>query len=210
MFIQYVEVVVALWWGSPVVTKTPDQEGAVKVSCARQPALFAERPRGNALDQSHEAAIHYRNHHLHRPDIDTTGMDDIRKSLSKLKKDFKYRIGGKKRAAGITGANPAEETAGSSLSPKRPDSRVTASGRGEEGSRISMGVSQVHSRDHFPEPKPLQADEGSDNPQGREVDVECAGGSRVSREIKRASSPLLVASVPPKQEPDSTSTLTPQ
>ena len=42
-------------------------------------------------------SISYHNHYLRRlADIDTTDMDDIRNSLSKLKKDFKHRIGGKK------------------------------------------------------------------------------------------------------------------
>jgi hypothetical protein len=96
--------------------------------------------------------ICYRNHHLRRPDIETTDMDDMRKSLSKLKKDFKHRLGGKKRGPDEAGANAAGETASSSLSLTRPDSRVTASGRDEEGSRISTDVSQAHSRDRLLSP----------------------------------------------------------
>ena len=43
-------------------------------------------------------------------------MDDIRKSLSKLKKDFKHRFGGKKRAPGGAGTDTAGERVDSSAS----------------------------------------------------------------------------------------------
>ena len=151
-------------------------------------------------------------------------MDEMRKSLSKLKKGFKHRLGGKKREADRTGENAAGEIASSSLSPTRPDLRVTASVPGEERGKISTDTLQAHSRDQ-PQLKPVQADEGDGNPQGREADVDEkganqshlrlgpeAGGTvegRPSQEIKRASSPLFVASVPPKQEPDSPWTLSP-
>ena len=164
--------------------------------------------------------ICYHNHHLHRPDIDVADMDDMRKSLSKLKKDFKHRLGGKKRAAEGPWDIAAGETAGSSLSPTRPDSHVTTSGRGEEGSRISADVSRTHSRDQSPQPKPMQAVEGGGNPHGRETDVNekevsrsrlrlgpdigGAMGSSPSREIIRSPSPLSVTPMPPKQEPNST------
>ena len=147
-------------------------------------------------------------------------MDDIRKSFSQLKKGFKHRLRGKKRGADTTGANAAGETTSSSLSLTRPDSRATASGRDEEGGRINADVSQVHSRDRSPQPKPVQEDEGRNNPQGREADVDEKGvgqrhlrlapgvggaaGGRPSQEIERAPSPLSVAPIPPKKEPDST------
>ena len=153
-------------------------------------------------------------------------MDDIRKSFSKLKKDFEHRVGGKKRAADTAGANADGETPGSSLSLARPESRVSASGRGEEESRIGTDASQAHSRDRSPQTKAIQADEGRDGPHGREADVSEKGasrsllrlgpdvgdaaGSRPSREIKRGSSPLVVSSVSPKPEPDSTLTASPQ
>ena len=144
-------------------------------------------------------------------------MDDMRKSLSKLKKDFKHRVGRKKRAADTAGANAAGETASSLLPPTQPDSRVIASSRGEEGSEIRVDVSQAHSRDQSPQLNRMQADEGGDNPQWREADVDEreANQSRsrlgpASQEIKQASSPLFVDSVPPKLEHDSTWTLSPQ
>ena len=161
--------------------------------------------------------ICYRNHHLHRPDID---MDDMRKSLSKLKKDFKHRVGGKKRGPDRAGVDADWETASPPPSLTRPDSPVAASGRDEEGSGISTGVSQARPRDRSPQPNPMQADEGGGNPQGggagineKEAsrsylgpapDIRNAAGNRPSREITRAPSPLSVTPISPKQEPDST------
>ena len=153
-------------------------------------------------------------------------MDDIRKSISKLKRGFKHRVGGKKRAADRVGANPAGETAGSSLSLARPDFRVTASGCDEEGTRIGTDVSQVHFQDRSPQPNSTQADEGRDNPQEREADVDETGasqcrsrpgpdvgraaGSRPSQEIKRTPSPPSATQISPKQEPNSTWAFSPQ
>ena len=170
--------------------------------------------------------VPYRSHHLHRPDINNHDMDDVRKSLSKMKKDFKHRLGGKKHGADRAGDNAAGETGGSSLSVTRPDSRVAASGRGEEGSRTGTDVSQAHSTDRSPQPNPMQADGGGDNPRGREANVDEGGasqdrsrpgpnvggaaGSRPNREIKRDPSPLSLTSVTPGQGPDSTRTVSPQ
>ena len=170
--------------------------------------------------------ICYRNHHLRPPDINLLDMDDIRKSFSELKKDFKHRVGGKKRGADRAGANATGETAGSSLSITRPDSRVTACGLDEKGGRINADVSQAHPRDRSPQPKPTQADEGDGNPQGREAsvdekgasqsrsrlgpDVGGAAGRSPSQEIEPDPSPLSVALISPKQESDSTWTFPPQ
>ena len=153
-------------------------------------------------------------------------MEDMRKSLSKLKEDFNHRLGRKKRAADRAGDIAAGETVISSASLTRPDSCVTAGSCDEEGSRIGTDASGVHSRDLSPQPKLVHADEGHDNPQGGKIDVdekevsqthsrpdpdvEAAAGGGPSREIKRASSPLPVTSIAPKQEPDSTWTLSPQ
>ena len=191
----------------------------MEISCARQPRPALSARVGMNWIKATRLPDSYRNHHLRRPDIDTTDMDDIRKSLSKLKKDFKHRVGRKKRAAGGAGDNATEETAGSSLSPMRPDPRVATSGHDGEGGRISTGVSQAHSRDRSPRPKPMQADEGSDDSRGRGagvdekgtsqsrsdpgLDVGGAAGSRTGQQIKRALSPLPVTTMSPKQEPDS-------
>ena len=171
--------------------------------------------------------ICYRNHHLRRPDIDITDIGDMRKSLSNLKKDIKYRLGGKKRAPDRAGGDAAGERISSSASLLRPDSRVAASGHNEEGSRISTDISQACSRDPSPQPKPVPVDEGRrDDPQSNEADVggkeadhggsrldpdvKIAAGSGPSREDKRAHSPPPVTSIPLKQEPDSTWTVSPR
>ena len=147
-------------------------------------------------------------------------MDDIRKSLSKLKKDFKHRVGTKKRGQDRAGADTVHETVDSPASLPRPDPRV-------EDGRISTSVSQVHSRDPSPHPEPVTANEDHlDDGQRKEVDVDekersgsCSGvdpdadnavGSGPSREVKQASSPLFVTAIEHKQEPDSACTLSPQ
>ena len=146
-----------------------------------------------------------RDHHIRRPDI---GMDDIRNSFSRLKKDLKRRVGGKKRALDSVRADVAGESVGPSASPLRPDYRVTASGHGEVGGRISTGVSQARSRD----PSPMPADEGRpDDSQRKEVDAGekdpddagIAAGNEPSQDVKQIPSPLLVTSIPCNQEPDS-------
>ena len=141
-------------------------------------------------------------------------MDDIRKSFSKLKKDFKHRVGGKKRGPDRAAANTAEEGAGSSASHLRPGPRA-------EGDGISTDGSQACSRGPSPHLQPMAAEEDRlDDPQRKEVDVgektgirshsrpdpdvENAGGSGPSREIKRTSSPPSVTPIAPRQEPDST------
>ena len=146
-------------------------------------------------------------------------MDNVRKSLSKLKKDFKHRLGGKKREQGSAGANTTGERVGSPAPPLLPGPHV------EDGG-ISTDVSQTYWMDSSPHPEPVTADEDRlDDSQRKEVDVEenevsrsrsgldpdvgGAAGSRPSREIKHASSPLSVTPIAPKQVPDSTWTLSP-
>jgi hypothetical protein len=157
--------------------------------------------------------ICYRNHHLHRPDIDIADMDDVRKSLSKLKKDFKHRLGGKKRGEESPGGSAAGERASSPAPLLPPGPRV-------EYGRISTGVSQAHSTDSPLHLEPVTADEGSlDDPQRKGVDVDEKGinrsrssldpdvrgvvGSGPGREIKPVASPLSVTPITPEQEPDS-------
>ena len=151
-------------------------------------------------------------------------MEDVRKSLSELKKGFKRRLGGKKHAQDRAGADTAGERVSSSGSFLQPDPRIAVGGHDGEESRISMDVSQVHSRRPSPHPEPVPADEGRlDDPPQMEVDgdekevslghssldpsVEGAVGSGPGREVKETSSPLSATPIPPKQEPDSTWTL---
>ena len=150
-------------------------------------------------------------------------MDDIRKSFSKLKKDFKHRVGGKKQAPDRAGANTAGEGVGSSASFLQPNLRTAVGGHDGGGSRISADVPRVHSRDPSPHPEPVPADEGCLDDSRREVDVD---GKEVTRkysnldpgvqgiagevpgqEIKRATFPPSPAPISLKQEPDSTRTL---
>ena len=84
--------------------------------------------------------ISYRDHHRHRQDIDILDMDDIQKSFSKLKKGFKRRLGGKKRAPDRAGDNATGERAGSSASLQRPDPRIVVSGHDGEGSRTNVSL----------------------------------------------------------------------
>ena len=154
-------------------------------------------------------------------------MDDIRKSFSNLKKDFKHRLRGKKHAPDRAETNIAGERVSSSASLLRPDSRVAVSGHDGEGGRINADVSQVHLGDPSPHPEPVPADEDRlDHPQREEVDVDekevtrrhssldpgvkDAAGSSPGRKIKRTSSLPSVTSIPPKQEPDRTSMPSPQ
>ena len=99
-------------------------------------------------------------------------MDDVRKSLSKLK-DFKHRLGGKKREQDSAEANPAGETVSSPAPPLLPGPHV-------EDGRISTEVSQACWTDPSPHPEPVTADEDRlDDPQTKEVDVEEKEVSRI-------------------------------
>ena len=154
-------------------------------------------------------------------------MDDIQKSFSKLKKGFKHRLGSKKLAPHRAGDNTAGETAGSSASPQQPGPRITVGGHDGEGSGTNANASQAYSRDPSPRPEPVPVDQGHlDDPQEKEVDISekedirrrssldpdvgGAAGSGPGQEVERTPSPSPVDSIPSKQEPDSTRTLSPQ
>ena len=154
-------------------------------------------------------------------------MDDIQKSFSKLKKGFKHRLGSKKLASDRAGDNTTGERADSSASLQQPDPRITVGGRDGEGSRADANVLQAHSRDPPPRPEPVPVDQGHlDDPQEKEVDVSekevirrrssldldvgGAAGSSPRQEVGRTPFPSPVISIPSKQEPDSTWTLSPQ
>ena len=181
----------------------------------------AERPRGNELDQSHEAAHLLSQPPSSRPDIDILDLDDMRKSFSNLKKDLKHRLGGKKCAPDRAGDDTAGEMVSSSGLLLRPDSCVEASGHDEEESRVNTDISQACSRDPSPQPAPVPADEGcGDGPQRKEANVEekeagrgdsrlypnvkIAAGSGLGREGERDYFPPPVTPTPLKQKPDST------
>ena len=153
----------------------------------------------------------------------TIDMEDIRKSFSKMKKDFKHLLSGKKSAPDRAGTGTAGERVSSSGSLLRPDPRVVASGHNEEGTKISTDISQARARDPFPTP----ADEGRrDNSQRKEADADeeevgqrdsgsgpdvgVAAGSGPGREDKRTYPPWPITSMPYKQEPNSTWALSPR
>ena len=116
--------------------------------------------------------ISYRNQHLHRQDIDILNMDDVRKSLSKMKKDFKHRVGRKKRAPDRVGDNTAGERTGSSASLQQPDPRIAVSGHDGERTRTNENVLQAHSRDPS-RPEPVPADAGRLNEVSPNENAEC-------------------------------------
>jgi len=83
------------------------------------------------------AAICYRNNHLRRPEAK---MDDLRGSLSRMKKDIKHRLTGGKRKADKTGADGRGETADPSSSLLRLEIHVVAGGGGRrEGNGSDAG-----------------------------------------------------------------------
>ena len=142
-------------------------------------------------------------------------MDDIRDSFSKMKKDLKHRLKGRKYKPDRTGVNAAGETVDSSDSLLRPDSRILARGDDGEGSRTSTEGQQVRSRDRSPQPEPMPAggsgnDGGVDGKEtsqrhsGLDPEVEVAVGSGPGREVERAHPSPSTPSIPPTGEPDST------
>ena len=190
----------------------------MKVGCARLPAL-STRVGMNRIKAT-RLPICYRNHHPRRPDIDTTDMDDIRKSLSKLKKDFKHRVGGKKRGEDRAGVDTAQERTDSQASLLRPGPRAV-------GGKFSTDASQARSRDPSSHPEPVAANEDRlGDPSRKEVDVGKkevsrsrsglnpdaggASGSGPSRETELAYSPPSVTPIAPKPEADSMWTLSPR
>ena len=96
----------------------------------------------------------------------------MRSSFSKLKKDIKYRLRGKKHALDKIGAVTAEEQVDSSSSLLRPEPHLTASGDSGGGSRTSTDARQARSRDLFPQPEPIPAGGGNEDPQKGHADVD--------------------------------------
>ena len=101
-------------------------------------------------------------------------MDDIRSSFSKLKKDVKYRLRGKKHAPDKVGADIAGEPVDSPSSLLQPEPHLTASGTGDSGggSGTSTDVRQARSRDPSPQPKPIPAGGGNEDTQKGGADVD--------------------------------------
>jgi len=117
--------------------------------------------------------IHYRtticrklsHRHLHRSNTD---MEDIRGSLSKVKKKFKHRLTGRKPKPDGTGVNLGEEGAGPASPLPQPEPHViTGASDDREGDRANVAGQRVSSMDGPPHPA------GTDNGQERdETDVD--------------------------------------
>jgi len=111
-------------------------------------------------------------------------MDDIRGSLSRMKK-FKHRLTGKKRKPDGTVPNPREDGAGPTSSLSQPESRVVA----DESDNRKGDMTNVAGGQVFPTDQPLQPDgpgsvpgPGSDNgKEGGEADVD--GGEASKRDL---------------------------
>ena len=132
-------------------------------------------------------------------------MDGIRSSFSKLKKDVKYRLRGKKHTPDKVGAGTAEDRVDSSSSLLRPEPHITASGDSGGGSRTSADVRQTRSRDPSPQSKPILTDGGNEDPQrgnagvdekefshrdsGLDSDTEVAVGSEPNQGVRSSPSP---------------------
>ena len=117
-------------------------------------------------------------------------------------KDFKHRLGGRKRKPDGPGANTAGERADSPNSLSRPESRATASGHEEEGSGITTGGGQARPKEQSPHPEPVPGDGGDDDQKTKEEDVKVAVDSGPGREVEQVYPSPSTPSVPPKGQSD--------
>jgi len=151
-------------------------------------------------------------------------MDDIRGSLSKMKKKFKHRLTGRKREQDGTGTDPGGERADSTSSLPQPESHVVADeSHHREENRVNAAGEQTFSADQLPQPdNPESAPaRGDDNGQeGGEPDVDgveasqthshlhpdinVAVGSGRSGELEGVDSSPSTPSISRGVEPDST------
>jgi len=80
-------------------------------------------------------------------------MDDIRGSLSKMKKKAKHLLAGKKRKPDGAATNPGEEGAGSASSVPQPEPHIVMGGSYDgEGDRADAAGEPVFSTDQPPQP----------------------------------------------------------
>jgi len=99
-------------------------------------------------------------------------MDNILDSLSKKGRKLKDRLRGKKHKPHRTGTETPGESARSSGSLLRPESRLVAGSRDGEGNRTSTDARQDSSRGRSPQPEPMPASGGEGARQRGEVDVD--------------------------------------
>jgi len=140
-------------------------------------------------------------------------MDNMFDSLSKKGRKFKDRLRGKKHKLDGTGATTPGESACSSGSLLRPESRIVAGGHDGEGNRTSADIQQDRSRnqqEHMPadggDGARQRGEAGADEKEISQShsrpgpDVEVVVDSRASREVER------VYPSPSAGGPDSTRT----
>ena len=157
-----------------------------------------------------------------RSSTPTRRRHDMGNSFSKLMKDLKHRLRGKKHKPDRTGANAPAESVDSSGLFLRPEPRVVAGGgHDREQSGTSTVGQQVGSKDRSPQPEPLPAGGSDDDGKrettggdGREVsqiyshpdsDVGVAVESGPSPvEVEQVHPAPSVPSIPPSGEPNST------
>jgi len=103
-------------------------------------------------------------------------MDDIRGSLSKMKKKAKYLLTGKKRKPDGAATNPGEEGGDSASSVPQPEPHVVVGGSyDEEGDRADAAGEPVSSTDQPPQldgPGSVLAYGSDGGQQGGEADVD--------------------------------------
>jgi len=102
-------------------------------------------------------------------------MDNIRGSLSRMKKRFKRRPAGGKRKQDGTGASPGGEGTDSKSSLPQPEPHVTAGKSYErEGDRANVAGERSFSADRpqSEEPESLPVREGDDGKEGEKADVD--------------------------------------
>ena len=109
-------------------------------------------------------------------------MDDIRASLSKMKKGFKHRLTGRKRKPDGTGTSASGEGTDSASSFPQPESHVVADeSHTREVDRANAAEEQVFPTDQ-PQPdgpESVPAREGDNGREGGEADID--GGERTSQ-----------------------------
>jgi len=120
----------------------------------------------------HKADRLLSHHHLRRFNTD---MDDIRDSLSKMKKKFKHRLTGRKRKPDGTGANPGGEGADSTSSLPQPEPHVVAGeSHKREGDRDNTAGERAFSTDRSqPDgPESVSVRRSDDDQEGGEADAD--------------------------------------
>jgi len=136
-------------------------------------------------------------------------MDDIRGSLSKMKKKLKHRLAGGKPKPDGTAANPDGETADSTSSLPQPELHIVADeSHDREGDRANAAGERIFGTDQPPqsaEPESAMPAREDDNGRGGEVaDVDVAVGSGRSGESEEVHPSPSTPSISHDEKLDST------